>query len=219
MSDAINSGRGYRGFQDDNTGSSGFNAQAFVIWSILSKISTVTVVKVMGVAGGFVDIMPLVNQIDGAGNAFKHGTIYKCPFWRLQGGSSGVILDPVVGDLGIALFADRDISSVIKNKGRANPGSRRRFDMADALYLGGLLNAEPTQFVKLAADGITLESLEAIMLNAPDVQINAQTVEIVATTSVAITSPSLKHNGVNIGATHQHSGVTTGGGVTGTPLP
>lgn len=220
MSDAglVNAGQGYRGFQDEDTASSQFNAMSFLVQRIMARISTSTVVKVMGVDGGFVDIMPLVNQIDGNGNAFPHGTIYRCPFWRLQGGNSGIVCDPVVGDIGYALFADRDISSVVANRGQANPGSRRRFDMADAVYLGGILDDEPTQFVRLAPDGITISSPVAIELDAPTISLVAPAVTIMATGAVTIVSATLTHNGKNIGDTHEHSGVTAGGGHTGPPL-
>jgi hypothetical protein len=102
---------------------------------------------------GEVSVQILVNQIDGDGNAFPHGTIFGVPYFRLQGGANAVILDPVVGDVGIAVFCDRDISSVKANKGQASPGSRRQFDPSDALYIGGFLNGVPTQYVQFLPNG------------------------------------------------------------------
>ena len=57
------------------------------------------------------------------------------------------LIDPTQGDIGLAIFADRDISSVRANRAQANPGSYRRFDMADGVYIGGILNGMPTQTV------------------------------------------------------------------------
>jgi hypothetical protein len=193
---------GFNGFQRPGTAASDFNAQAFMVQALLKRLATCTLAKVMAVTNaggvspvGFVDLLPLVNQVDGAGVAVPHGTIYKCPYFRLQGGANAVILDPQVGDLGIALFADRDISSVTANKGQANPGSARRFDMADGLYLGGVLNAAPTQYVQFSDAGITLHSPTLVKLEAPDVQISCATLEIAATTSAAITTPTFTVNG------------------------
>lgn len=176
------SNNGYNGQQTPNSAGSDFNAQSFMVWSILARVRTMQLVKVMGVTNaggispvGFVDILPLVNQTDGAGNAEPHGTIYHCPYFRLQGGANAVIIDPQVGDIGWAGFADRDISSVIANKGPANPGSRRMFDMADAAYFGGMLNGTPTQYVAFSSSGIAVVSPTQISLTAPNIVANAST--------------------------------------------
>ena len=51
-----------------------------------------------------------------------------------------------------------------------------------------------------------------------DVQlIAAANLAITAGADITITSATLKHNGKNIGATHTHGGVQTGGGTTGVP--
>jgi len=71
-----NNGDGYAGFLQPEDTSTDFNAQSFLIWAILSKIHTATLVKVVKVTNagsvspvGFVDILPLVNQIDGNWNS------------------------------------------------------------------------------------------------------------------------------------------------------
>lgn len=214
-----NAGAGVRGFQEPESSATEFARIAFVVRAMLNKVATVTLVKVMGVTNvgaaapvGFVDLMPLVNQIDGAGNATPHGTIYKCPYLRVQGGANAVIIDPQVGDLGIALFADHDISSVVANKGQANPGSRRRFDMADALYIGGVLNGTPTQFVRFAADGVHIDSPVGVTIDTPLLTVTGAIVAqstIVATGDVTGAGTSLH--------THTHGGVQPGGGNTGGP--
>ena len=69
---------------------------------------------------GRVSIRPLVQQVDGEGNATDHGIINNVPYFRIQGGANAVIMDPEVGDIGMALFADRDISAV-KASGQSSP--------------------------------------------------------------------------------------------------
>ena len=82
-------------------------------------------------------------------------------------------MDPVAGDIGMACFASRDISKVKATKGRANPGSKRAYNFSDAMYIGGMLNGTPTQYVQFNADGITLASPVAVNLVAPVVEIRA----------------------------------------------
>src|ERR1700759_967278 len=187
-------------------GASGdYNALSFMMQQHMKRMNTTTLVKVINVTNagelspvGFVDIQPLVDLVDGNNVRTTHGVIYKCPYFRLQGGNNAIILDPVAGDIGIALFADRDISSVIANKGQAAPGSGRRNDMADALYIGGVLNGTPTQFVQFNSSGITLQTPNTCKIQANDIQIIAPTVEINASSSVTITTPTFTVNGSQV---------------------
>lgn len=205
---------GYKGLQTPNSGQGEFNAITFLVRQILNRVSTATLVKVVSVTNsggvspvGFVDTQPLVNQLDGYGNAVPHGVLHHLPYMRIQGGANAVIIDPQVGDIGIAVFADHDISSVAANKSQSNPGSMRRFDMADGVYIGGLLNGTPTQFVAFAAGGITITSPNQITLTAPAVQING-TVTVTGDLTAAGTSVH----------THKHGGVQSGTSQTGVPV-
>ena len=146
---------------DAGTDESEFNAFSFLIQQALLKIQTATLVKVVAVHGGGgvaptgnVDVQPMVNQMTGDRVAVPHGTIYSVPFFRLQGGPSAVIADPVAGDIGVCVFASRDISTVKNTKAVANPGSQRTYDWADGLYLGGLLNGAPTQYLQFLGGSI-----------------------------------------------------------------
>jgi hypothetical protein len=151
---------GYVGQTGLSSAGGEYNAHRFLVWQLLGLVGTVKVVKVIAVhaagglaVGGTVDVQPLTNQIDGQGNSTPHGTVFGLPYIRLQGGANAVIIDPVAGDIGLAVIADRDISAVKSKRGQANPGSFRRFDMADGIFLGGILNAVPEQYVEFIADG------------------------------------------------------------------
>lgn len=167
------SGQGYPRQQGLNDDSTSFSQHAFQIWQTLARVRTMIPVKVVAVtqngddSGGVVDALPLVNQMDGAGNCFPHGTVFNLPYFQIQGGTSAVICDPVVGDIGVAGICDRDISSVKNNKGQANPGSRRKFSLSDGVYFGGILNGIPTQKIKFTANGIeiTPESGKPVIIN------------------------------------------------------
>ncbi|MFJ3048519.1 oxidoreductase [Herbaspirillum chlorophenolicum] len=208
---------GYKGQQGPSSAASDFNLQQFMIRQVTGEMNTATIVQVLAVTNdgdlspvGFVDVLPLVSQVDGYGNATPHGVINGVPYSRLQGGQNAVILDPVVGDLGIAVFADRDISSVKANKGAATPGSRRRNDMADGMYIGGLLNGVPSQYVQFNASGINVVSPQKITLSAPQVEIDAST-------SLTVNSPQSNFSGMVIiqGLLSWLAGMTgSGGGAT-----
>lgn len=197
---------GYQGQAKPEDGIGDFNPQVFLIRQLLKECNTTTLVKVVKctnagelAAVGFVDIQPLVNLIDGAGIAKTDAVIYNCVYFRLQGGANAVILDPQVGDIGICCFASEDISNVKGTKAQANPASFRRFSMSDGIYLGGVLNGVPNQYIEFSSAGIKVNSPNLINLVAPVVQINA-------ITSVTITTPEF----IVDGFTTLNGGVTQG---------
>lgn len=159
--------QGFPGQQMLSSDASEFNLQTFLIDRVLSRISTATLVKVVSVstAGqvgpvGKVAVTPLVKMVDGNGKVFEHGKLHNLPYFRLQGGNGkAIIMDPKAGDIGIAIFADRDISSVKKNKKTSPPGSYRRFDMADGLYIGGFLGETPTCYIRFTDDNKIIASV------------------------------------------------------------
>lgn len=193
---------GYQGTQQSNSATSEFNAMSFVIRQILNQRNFVALVKVVAVdapgglaLAGAVDVTPLVNQLDGQGNAVPHGVVPSIPYYRMQGGLNAVIMDPQVGDIGMCMFCDRDISAVRANRGIANPGSLRRSSMSDGLYLGGVLNAIPTQYAMFTEDGIKLYSPVKILLESELIELVAPEIVFDASTSITATTPIFTING------------------------
>ena len=178
-----------------------------IINNSLSGLRTAMPVKIISVSNngglspiGTVNVQPMVSMLDGSGNAWPHGIIYTVPYMRIQGGANGIILDPAIGDIGIATVCDRDISTV-QNTGKVSaPGSLRKNDMSDMVYLMTIIGAAPTQYIQFNSAGITITSPTAVTINA-DVTING----------------TLTNNGHLVGSTHTHGGVTTGSGHTGVP--
>ena len=199
-----------------------FNNIAFMVQQAIGKLQTATLVKIEKCTNagglepvGFVDVTPLVNQLDAAGNPTPHVTIFNVPYFRLQGGKNAIIIDPEKGDIGVAVFASRDITKVKSTKGQANPGSARQYSFADGMYLGGMLNAVPEQYVQFSTAGIRVHSPTQIKLDAPDIRLEAQTVEINASASATVTTPTFTVNGNTVinGNTTMAGGVAqTGGG-------
>jgi phage baseplate assembly protein gpV len=199
-----------------------YNRMAFVVRSIMAQQATTTLVIVRAVDGDTVDVQPMVAQVDGAGNAVDHGIIHGLPVWRLQGGNSAVVVVPTVGDIGLAVFASTDISNVKRAKEPTTPGSFRRFDWSDGIYLGGLLNAPAEQFVRMDSSGITITAADGqpVTINADSVVVNADTVSMSGDLTVtgSISSGAGSSFGGKAFDTHKHSGVQTGGGNTGNPV-
>jgi len=162
--------QGWSGPQDMHSTATPFNESWFMIQQMIGKIATAEMVRVEAVdtAALTVDVLPLVYQVDGQGQAYPHATIHKFPYLRLQGGTRGaVIIDPQPGDIGLAVFCARDISTVKATKAPGLPGSRRRFDWADGVYFGGMLNGAPTQYVEFTDAGITLKTPNTVTIDAP----------------------------------------------------
>lgn len=147
---------GYGQQQPLNTGP--FNEQVFIIWQQLAKISTMKVVLVKAVDAGAktVDVQPMVNQVDGSGNSSPHGILLGIPYMIWQFGVNALLADPVAGDIGLMICADRDISAVKAAKAIANVGSERKMDAADGVYLGGILNGDPEQWIKFTEAGLEI---------------------------------------------------------------
>jgi hypothetical protein len=214
-----------------NDGAHDLNAIAFVVRQMVARLDTMKLVQVKAVhagtgtppATGTVDVLPLVNQIDANGFPVPHGTVYGIPFFRLQGGKWAVILDPAVNDVGYVLCADRDSSNVAKNPGQqVNPGSRRRLNIADGIYVGGLLNAVPAATLWLKPDG-TLKVSDSggnVIDTSSGSWVFTGNVEfknnVMVDGSLNVSGDTVS-DGVDL-KTHIHSGVTTGGGDTGPPV-
>jgi hypothetical protein len=209
------------GQQNPGTSASEYNALAFVVGQLLQKMQTVTLVRVVAVSNdggvspvGTVDVQPLVNQMSGDRKPTPHGTVYGVPYFRLQGGTDAVILDPKVGDMGMCAFASRDISAVKVAKAPANPGSFRMYDWADGLYFGGLLNGAPTQYVRFYAGGVDVVSPGVVTIQAPTVAVEGD----LTVSGTVVANGDVTGAGISL-QTHLHSGVMAGGANSGPPVP
>ena len=159
---------------------SGTMNQEAIITRLIGRTFTHTVVKVIAVdAGGtgengFVDVINLVQQLDSNNEGIPNQTIYRLPYFRLQGGTNAVVIDPRVGDLGLAAFAMRDITKVKAEKAETAPPSRRQYDQSDGLYIGGFLNGAPKQWIEFLDDGINVVATgDVYIATSKDVNIEA----------------------------------------------
>ena len=186
------------------------NAQAFMMQKMLMNNAFITLAMVAEVNGETLAVKPMIDGFTGAGDRIPKTIIYGVPVWRLQRGASAVIMPPIVGDIGLIAICDRDISGVKATKENSLPGSNRTHNYADAIYLGGVLNAEPSQYVKFSNDGIDIVSPLLVSITAPSVQIDADS-------SFSINSPNIVLNGpVSQGAGNNAGDFTFAGNITAT---
>ncbi len=192
----------------------------FVIRAALSGLRTAMPVRVEAVTNdgglspiGTVDVQPLVNAVDGAEGTWQLPVISNVPYMRIQGGANGIIIDPVVGDIGIATTCDRDISTVKNTSDIAAPGSVRKHDMSDIVYLMTIIGASPTQYIEFNTAGITIHSPTAVTITAPAINSTGTWTH----TGTITSSGDVQGSGTSL-HTHKHGGVQTGGGQTGTPV-
>ena len=197
-----------KGQKKPNTAGSEYNALQFMIQNAMQGISTAIPVQVQAVNGLFVDVLPLVSSVDGYGQAVEPTTLFHLPVFRYHAGVGAVILDPVIGDKGLAVFAQADSSNVQTGTDTPQqPGSFRKHSMSDGFYIGGFHNAAPSVWIEIKQDG---------------------TISMVAPTSLTVYSPAVNFAGdvtidgdATIGgisfAGHVHGAVQPGGGTSGTP--
>lgn len=194
------------------------NIRDFHIRQVLAQVRTTIPVKVIAIHGGGVgaapmlDVQPMINQTDLQGNKTDHGVIFSIPMSRNQGGGNAIINDPKVGDIGHMHVSDRDISALKANAGaQSNPGSFRKHDLADGVYVGAMLNpANPDQYVQFTDNGVKVVSKGGSMFEMSGTTMTI-TGDLHVTGDVVAGTISLQN--------HVHSGIQVGPADTGPPVP
>lgn len=169
--------------------SSLFHQIKFLIKQELAEHRTNIPVKVLKVHGGGVgkaptlDVQVMIKQMDGTGVSSSHATVYGIPAARNQGGENVVINDPVVGDTGHLMVADRDIQAWKRNDGaESNPDTMRRHDLADGVYHHGVaIPKTPKQYVHFK-DGVGIDIYDCngnkIEMTSAGVKINGTLIDL-----------------------------------------
>lgn len=214
------------------------NATASAFRSLIGQYVFIDIVKVVEVNGELLTVKSMVLGLTTEMKKIDNQLIYNVPFIRLQRGNSAVVMDPVVGDIGLMAVCDRDITNVKSSKNESVPPTLRRHSKADAVYITGIasLNDEPAQYAKFSDAGIEVVSPTKVAISSPDIELNGSS-------SVAVNSPNIILNGavsqgsgsyggaahfknavtsdteVSVGAIkltyHGHAGVQTGSGTSG----
>lgn len=191
-----------------------------IVSSAIGELGTSILVRVEDVnssdtsIAGKVDVLPLVKQQDANGVPYPREVIRGVPYLRIQGGTSALIIDPSVGDIGFIVVAGRDMTNAILTREPSPPASFRQHSMSDCVYVGGFLNNSPNQFIQATAQGwrivtpgsVSIEAQGGVQIKAAGITANC---DISTTGDVKAGSISLKQ--------HTHGGVQAGGMKTSPP--
>ena len=226
------SGYGQQIPEDSNSLLSGV---AFLVRQMLAQMDTMKLVQVVAVYGGAgaiaaagtVDVLLLVNQIDGATppNSTPSGTVYGIPWSRVAGGRNAVICDPQVGDIGYVVASDRDISVVKNTFAQGNPGSLRQWSIPDGVYAALALNVAPNQYLVFTSTGVRLVDVNnnsiALAPGGVTISVAGSVVGQFTSTGLAVTGKITSTGDVVAGSisvqSHVHPGVQSGSSDTGLP--
>lgn len=169
-------------------------------------------------------IKPLVMIGTTDGSKVSRAQVPGIPVYRFGGGGFFMRFPVKPGDFGWLKANDRDISLVFQRGGGEDwPNTTRLHKFSDAMFFPDtfkqwvISGANADAAVWQSMDGSKCISMGA---SAIKLSIGAVSIELTAA-GVNIISPpgTLRHNGINVGDTHQHLGVTSGNQVSGTPKP
>lgn len=180
------------------TASSEFNALDFFVRSIVKgMVNTAIPVRVDtierpgdGAGAGYLTATPLIKMRSAAGDALPPVSFPKLRWFRPQHGTAAIICDPKPGDVGLAVFAQQDVSTLTGGKEPMQPGSFRCFDFADGFYFGGFWGPTPSTFIRIEDTGdITVTAPATHTTNSPKVTVNCETAQVNASSSVTFDTP------------------------------
>lgn len=134
---------------------------------LLNSKSFVKVVIVNSVSddGKTVAVTPLVKKVDAIGTPIDNSTVYGIPVAVHQGGKNAVLNPPAVGDIGLILVSDNDISAVKSSKSASLATTKRTHNLSDGVYLMSILGGDPSQYIKFNESGIEIKSTGDVNIN------------------------------------------------------
>lgn len=188
MTTESTNGIGRAGMLGLSTRGNSYNEMYFVVEQMLRECRTACYVEVVACTNsdavsevGYVDVKPLVKQMDGLKNVTAHGTVHHLSYFRIQGGSNAIIIDPEVGDIGLAVIADRDSSVVQSTKKEGPAGSWRHHSLSDGVYIGGIRNSAPSQYIRFTSTG-----LEIVDVNGNTITTSSSGITVAPSSSASI---------------------------------
>lgn len=178
-----------------------------------------------------INVRPLLNDLGEDGKIEKPPVIENV-FVQFPSGGGGVLTFPIVkGDIVWLKFSSRSMDEWLNTGGTDNvtPLDKRVINYNDAVvdpcmgtfknhnspspnhvelkYKGAVVRITKDGDVEISAKNIKYLAEDDLTFSAKNVIIEADNTTI---TSDISTSGSLDNNGVNVGSTHKHGGVTTG---------
>ena len=200
--------------------------------SLITNVNTAIPCKVVAIEKqeqrgvnivGFVDIQLMIEQTNGQKKGNETAIICNVPYIRIQGGTNAVIIDPEINDLGVAIFASRDITNFKEARRQTPPATWRKFSISDAIYIGVIRNQKPVQYIHFRNDGIEIYSPKRVHITTPTVLIDSDntTINTSAKTTInanggcEINAETTNNGNVQINGNTKISGNLLVGGIIG----
>ena len=200
--------------------------------SLITNVNTAMPCKVVAIEKqeqrgvnivGFVDIQLMIEQTNGQKKGNETAIICNVPYIRIQGGTNAVIIDPEINDLGVAIFSSRDITNFKEARRQTPPATWRKFSISDAIYIGGIRNQKPVQYIHFRNDGIEIYSPKRVHITTPTVLIDSDntTINTSAKTTInanggcEINAETTNNGNVKINGNAKISGNLLVGGIIG----
>jgi hypothetical protein len=189
------------------------------LWSALPGI-----IQSYNAVAGTVTVLPSIKskvaQPDGSSVDTQLPLLLDVPVCFMGGGGCVLTLPLAQGDECLVIFADRCIDGWFQLGGVQTQTDQRLHDLSDGFAIVGprslaraLTTVSTTTAQFRSIDGTTYQEInpatKVINVVAPG------GINLIGNTNITGT---LTNNGHNVGSTHEHSGVSTGGSNTGPPL-
>lgn len=207
-------------------------AISFIFEKLLSEKTFIELVTVVASYPDTqtVDIKPLVSRSDSEAKPIANSVVHGITYLRWQCGNSALIMYPAVGDIGLMAVSDRDSSAVRLTRVESLPATNDNHSRTDGVYLGGLLNMQPSQFIELKNGEINITTPDKINITCKDATIKASDGVTVDTPLAKFTGDVIDNVDDNTSTlrdlrerfnTHQHNigGIETGSGTVESDKP
>ncbi len=149
-----------------------YNALNF-IKSTVNTCYAVTVTKV-DADNQKVTVKPLIAQIDADNNKIELSEIFEIPYFRYSAGRTAVKLDPVAGDIGVLIIFKSDSNNIkTGDNSQILPNTFLNYPLYSGIYIGGMLNNDPENYIEIKDDSITINANKKIVINCQTAEINA----------------------------------------------
>ena len=168
-------------------------------------------------------VRPLIALLTTSGETVKRAQVAQVPVMALGGGGFVINFPLRPGDRGWIEASDRDISLFLQSGDDAAPNTLRLHSFEDGRFIPDVFAAYDVS--EVADDAVTIQSLDG----AVRVELSPAKIRYVAPlhefdgrakfNDGVETFGILENNGVDVGSTHTHTGVQTGGGTSGPPTP
>lgn len=174
-------------------------------------------------AANVATVRPLIALLTTGGAQVQRAQLAQVPVLALGGGGFVINFPLQPGDRGWIEASDRDISLFLQSGGDAPPNTLRLHSFEDGRFIPDVFAAFDVSDV--AEDAMTIQSADG----AVRIELSPTRIRYVSPlhefdgpakfNDDVETFGTLKNNDVNVGSTHTHGGVQTGGGTSGPPTP